>query len=54
VVKDDTSLRWRPRARNKKYVTSNAKTGEGQQLVKDLARECDVLVKNFCSGQMEK
>jgi crotonobetainyl-CoA:carnitine CoA-transferase CaiB-like acyl-CoA transferase len=45
---------WWSHARNQKSVTINLKTVEGRQLVKDLTRECDVLVKNFCPGQMEK
>jgi crotonobetainyl-CoA:carnitine CoA-transferase CaiB-like acyl-CoA transferase len=54
IVKDDTSLWWWSLARNKKSVTIDLKTSDGQQLVRDLSRHCDVLVENFRPGQMER
>ncbi|MBT8445586.1 MAG: CoA transferase [Gammaproteobacteria bacterium] len=54
LVKDGTSLWWWSHARNKKSVTINLKTDEGCALVRDLVRECDVVVENFRPGQMEK
>ena len=39
---------------NKKDIVVNLKTGEGRQIVKDLARGADVLVENFKTGDMEK
>jgi crotonobetainyl-CoA:carnitine CoA-transferase CaiB-like acyl-CoA transferase len=54
IVKDDTSLWWWSLARNKKSVTIDLKTTDGQQLVRDLSGHCDVLVENFRPGQMER
>jgi crotonobetainyl-CoA:carnitine CoA-transferase CaiB-like acyl-CoA transferase len=54
TVKNGTSLWWASLARNKQSVTINLKTAEGQQLVRDLSAQCDVLVENFRPGQMER
>jgi crotonobetainyl-CoA:carnitine CoA-transferase CaiB-like acyl-CoA transferase len=54
IVKDDTSLWWWSLARNKQSVTIDLKTPDGQQLVRDLCGQCDVLVENFRPGQMER
>ena len=54
IVKDGTSLWWWSLGRNKRSVTIDLKTTDGQQLVRDLCRECDVLVENFRPGQMER
>ena len=54
TVKNGTSLWWWSLARNKKSVTINLKTEDGQQLVRELCRHCDVLIENFRPGQMEK
>lgn len=40
--------------RNKKGITLNLKTEEGQQIVKQLVTEADVLIENFRTGTMEK
>jgi crotonobetainyl-CoA:carnitine CoA-transferase CaiB-like acyl-CoA transferase len=54
TVKNGTSLWWWSLARNKKSVTIDLKTADGQQLVRDLCCQCDVLVENFRPGQMER
>lgn len=54
TVKNGTSLWWSSLARNKQSVTINLKSDEGQQLVRDLSQQCDVLVENFRPGQMER
>jgi formyl-CoA transferase len=41
-------------ARNKKCITANLRTVEGQQIVKDLVANADMLVENFRPGTMEK
>ena len=41
-------------ARNKKCITANLRTPEGQQIVKDLVAKADMLVENFRPGTMEK
>ncbi len=49
-----TSLWWYVQGRNKKSVTANLRTPEGQEIVRRLARETDVLIENFRPGTMEK
>lgn len=40
--------------KNKKAITLNLKSEEGQQIVKQLVAEADVLIENFRNGTMEK
>jgi formyl-CoA transferase len=49
-----TSLWWYVQGRNKKSVTANLRTPEGQEIVRRLAREADVLIENFRPGTLEK
>jgi formyl-CoA transferase len=51
---DGTSLWWYVQARNKKSVTVNLRVPEGQQIVRRLAREADVVVENFRPGALER
>ena len=53
-VRDGTSLWWYSLARNKKSVTIDLKAPPGQQLVRQLADRCDVLIENFRPGVMEQ
>ena len=48
------SLWWLLQARNKQSVTVNLKSAEGQEIVRRLAKEADVVVENFRPGTMEK
>jgi len=48
------SLWWPIVARNKKSVTANLRTPEGQQIVKDLIKDADMLLENFRPGTLEK
>jgi formyl-CoA transferase len=48
------SLWWPVVARNKKSVTANLRTEEGQDLVRRLVAEADVLVENFRPGTLER
>ena len=41
-------------ARNKKCITANLRTPDGQQILKDLVAQADFLVENFRPGTMEK
>jgi formyl-CoA transferase len=41
-------------ARNKKCITANMRTPEGQQILKDLVVEADFVLENFRPGTMEK
>lgn len=49
-----TSLWWYVQARNKKSVALNLRAPEGQQIVRELARDADIVVENFRPGQLEK
>lgn len=51
---DGNSLWWYAQARNKKSVSVNLKAPEGQQIVRDLAAQADIVVENFRPGTMEK
>ncbi len=48
------SLWWPVVARNKKSVTLNLRTPEGQQVVRDLAAGADILIENFRPGTLER
>ena len=49
-----TSLWWSVQGRNKKSVTVNLRLNEGQEVVRRLARDADVLIENFRPGTLEK
>jgi formyl-CoA transferase len=49
-----TSLWWYVQARNKKSVTANLRVAEGQEIVRRLARDADVVIENFRPGTLEK
>jgi succinyl-CoA---D-citramalate CoA-transferase len=49
-----TSLWWYVQARNKKSVTANLRLPEGQEIVRRLARDADVVIENFRPGTVEK
>ncbi|HEV7707483.1 MAG TPA: CoA transferase [Asanoa sp.] len=48
------SLWWPVVARNKKSVTCDLRTPEGQELVRELIRHSDVLLENFRPGTLER
>jgi formyl-CoA transferase len=48
------SLWWPVIARNKKSVTLNLRTSEGQAAVKQLVDKADIVVENFRPGRMEQ
>ncbi|GIS95216.1 MAG: CoA transferase [Dehalococcoidia bacterium] len=48
------SLWWKVHSRNKKSITLNLGSPEGQDLLKKLAVEADVLIEGFRPGAMEK
>ncbi len=49
-----TSLWWYLQSRNKKSVAVNMRLPEGQEVVRRLAREADVLIENFRPGTLER
>jgi len=48
------SLWWPVIARNKKSVTLNLRTEEGQAIVRDLVAQSDILLENFRPGTLER
>lgn len=50
----DHPLWWTVCARNKRCVTANLRVPEGQDLIKRLVKEADILIENFRPGTMEK
>ncbi|HYH40661.1 MAG TPA: CaiB/BaiF CoA-transferase family protein [Burkholderiales bacterium] len=51
---DNTSLWWYTQARNKKSLTLNLRSAEGQEIVRKLAQDADIVVENFRPGALEK
>jgi formyl-CoA transferase len=51
---EGTSLWWYVQARNKKSVTLNLRSSEGQEIVRKLAAEADIVIENFRPGALEK
>jgi formyl-CoA transferase len=51
---DGNSLWWYAQARNKKSVAINLKAPEGQEIVRKLAADADIVVENFRPGTLEK
>lgn len=52
-AKDGVGLFFKVVNRNKRAVTLDLKTPEGQELARALARECDVVVENYRTGTIE-
>lgn len=48
------SLWWPVIARNKKSITLNAREAEGQDIVRRLVSQADILIENFRPGTMER
>ena len=51
---DGTSLWWLSEARNKKSITCNLRTPEGQGLIRRLAERIDIVTENFRPGTLER
>src|SRR5574337_409637 len=51
---DGVSLWWLAEARNKKSITCNLRTAEGQELIKRLVARSDVVAENFRPGTLER
>jgi formyl-CoA transferase len=48
------SVWWQVAARNKRSVTIDLRREEGQDLVRDLAAQADILIENFRPGTLER
>ena len=54
MLRDGTSVWWQVQSRNKRSVCLDLKSAEGQEMVRALAKEADVLIENFKPGTLEK
>ena len=54
MLHEGTSLWWRSMSRNKKSVTVNLRSNEGQEIARRLASKSDILIENFKPGTLEK
>ena len=54
LLHEGTSLWWYVQARNKKSVTVNLRSSDGQEIVRRLARDADIVIENFRPGTLEK
>lgn len=50
---EGTSLWWYSQSRNKKSVTINLKAKKGQQIVRDLVKDAQIVIENFRPGALE-
>ena len=53
LLKDGTSVWWQVQSRNKRSLALDLRTPEGQDVVRRLAAEADVLIENFRPGALE-
>lgn len=53
MLKDGTSVWWQVQSRNKRSLALDLRTPEGQELVRQLTAEADVLIENFRPGALE-
>jgi formyl-CoA transferase len=53
MLKDGTSVWWQVQSRNKKSLALDLRTKEGQDIVRRLVAEADVVIENFRPGAME-
>src|SRR4051812_11498587 len=51
---DGQSLWWPVIGRNKKSVTLNLREADGQEVVRELVKQSDVLIENFRPGTLER
>lgn len=50
----DTAIWWYVQSRNKKSVTIDLRVPEGQEMIRELSKEVDVVLENFRPGTLEK
>ena len=54
MLHDGTSVWWEAHARNKRSITLNLREPEGQDVIRQLAKDADILIENFRPGALEK
>lgn len=53
LLHEGTSVWWAVQSRNKQSVSLDLRTPEGQEVIRTLVKESDVLIENFRPGTME-
>lgn len=53
MLRDGTSVWWEVQSRNKRSVCLDLRNSEGQEAIRGLAAEADVLIENFKPGTLE-
>ena len=53
LLRNGTSLWWQVQSRNKHSVALDLRSADGQELVRALAAQADVLIENFRPGTLE-
>ena len=53
-IYEGTSLWWYVQSRNKKSLTLNLRSAEGQEIVRKLVQDADIVIENFRPGALEK
>jgi len=53
-MRNGVSLWWHVQSRNKKSITVDMRQGEGQAIVRRLARDCQIVIENFRPGALER
>jgi formyl-CoA transferase len=54
MLHDGTSVWWAAHARNKRSITLNLREPEGQDVIRQLAKDADIVIENFRPGALEK
>ena len=54
MLHEGTSVWWQAQSRNKQSICIDLRQAEGQDIVRRLAQDADVLIENFRPGTMEK
>jgi formyl-CoA transferase len=54
MLRDGTSVWWQVQSRNKRSICLDLRNEKGQDAVRALAKEADVLIENFKPGTLEK
>jgi len=54
VMYKNTSVWWHVQSRNKKSITVNLREAEGQEIIKNLTKNADVVLENFKPGTLER
>jgi formyl-CoA transferase len=53
-LRNGVSLWWHVQSRNKRSLTCDLRTPQGQEIVRRLAARCDIAIENFRPGALEK